>query len=143
MLDIFKPDSRFIKTLSENLREADREEVTCFGVEPYEALQTSCEASYYYRGAEVDTIPAAIWGVCGGIADLSGSVWLMTGPAIELIKLTFLRQARFEVFKMQSMYPTLICHVSRDYTKAIKLVKLLGFEAKPADDQILQFEMRS
>lgn len=142
MIEIVPTLPVHLRALARDLRVEDRAEVSCFGVSPMKALWISWRASTYCRAALTEDRVAAVWGVTGDYISNVGSVWMLTGSAIERIKITFLREARAEVAKLTAFYPTLLGQVSRDYTRAIRLVEALGFEIQPGNEQILQFELR-
>lgn len=142
MIEIASANPRFLRALARNLRPEDLKEIACFGVAPMRALWLSYKSSLYCQGASVDGQPAAVWGVSGDVISTVGSVWMLTGPAVERAKFTFLREARREVGKMLGFYPTLIGYVSRDYVQALRLVEALGFGIEQSEEQILQFQMR-
>ncbi len=68
-----------------------------------------------------------MWGVCGPMLSDTGQPWLLTSPAIERVKVSFLRIAREELAAMLAVRRRLENYVAADYGRAIRLLEALGF----------------
>lgn len=84
--------------------------------------------------ALVDGEIAAMWALGGEFLADTGAPWLMTAPAIERAKVSFLRIARAEVAAMLAVKPRLENFVIAAYPEANEMLRRLGFrldEAQP------------
>jgi len=84
--------------------------------------------------AIVDGTVAAIWGMTVGFVDgLSmlgdvGRPWLLTSPAVERVPFAVVREAMAAVRRMLVVKPRLENYVLASYEKAVRVVRLVGFE---------------
>lgn len=97
------------------------------GLSPNRAIWDSWRNSLFCHTCFVDDEPAAIFGLAGALLDDVGHPWLCTTPAIERIKLTFLRCARIEVEMMLEARPHLVNYVDQRYDRAQRFLRALGF----------------
>ena len=122
-----------VYALVENLREADRKEITDLGVKPKRAIYRAFRNSLWSRTAFVDDEIAAMWGLCvgmrPGVSALSPLAvpWLHTTPAAERIPLSFVKIGKQELLRMRANRRLLESFVAADYPKAIKFIRLIGF----------------
>lgn len=118
-----------VRELVDKLRPADRHEVERYGFPPNKAIWRSFKGSFMRRTAFIDGEIAAMWGVGGTLMGEIGQPWLLTGGAVEKISsLRFARIYQQEVLRMLKVFPVLVNYVDTDYTKAIRLLDIVGFE---------------
>lgn len=117
-----------VAELGQNLRVADLSEVESVGMTGQRALWRSYRAAYYTATAIVDGEVAAVWGVGGSPLSRIGRPWLLTSPAVEKVRLAFVREARYEVGKMLTMFPEMRGFVDSRYKGALRLLQTLGFD---------------
>ena len=117
--------------LAENLRAGDRAEIEAAGITPQRALWRSYRTSIIARTGFIDGEVAACWGCGGSPLGRAGQPWLLTGPACERAKVTFVRVARFETARMLRLFPELRGMVDARYSRAIRLLEALGFTVGP------------
>jgi hypothetical protein len=125
-----------VYALARNLRAKDRAELLLAGMEPRRAIRMCLRTSVYSKVAYVDGAIAAMWGLGGGLLSDTGVPWLLTTPAVELAKVSFLKVARAELAIMMAMRARLTNHVAADYVEALRFLTALGFtiEATPAKE---------
>lgn len=116
-----------IYALAANLRADDALEVTCLDLDPKAAIRHSYRNAVLRRTLVVNGMVAAMWGVCGDMVSDIGEPWLMTGPAVETVKLSFVKQAHRELADMLALRDTLIGHVAARYARAVRLLEWFGF----------------
>ena len=124
---IVDTEARHIGALAERLREGDLAEVRAAGITPQRALWRSWRASHFAKTGFVGNEVACIFGCGGSPAGPVGEPWLLTAPAIERAKLTFVREARIQVLLMMAVWPRLEGRVLASYTKAVRFLRALGF----------------
>lgn len=122
-----------VYALADNLRAEDVEELAATGISARRALWRGYRRSLWCRTAFVDGEVAAIWGLNGGALSNFGVPWLLTGPAIERVPFAFVKEARREVAQMARLCPHLENRVLASYAKAVKMLRMLGFEILPAE----------
>ena len=117
-----------VYALALHLRPGDRAEIAAIGKEPRRVLRQSFRSSLYApRCAMVDGEVAAMWGIGGDILSDIGAPWLMTGTVCDRVPVTFLRVAKAELAAMLAVKRRLENFVAADYSKAIRLLEVLGF----------------
>lgn len=116
-----------IYVLAAGLREQDRLEMTCLGLDPRTVLRASYRNSILRRSYFVDGELAAVSGLGGELMADIGAPWLMTTPVVERVPVTFVKIAREAVAEM-------LCHrirlenvVAASYAGACRLLEVLGF----------------
>lgn len=118
--------------LAANLRDGDRAEALALGFDPARAIRASYRDAILRRSYLVDGELAAMSGLCGALLSDIGQPYLMTTPAAERAKVSFLRLARAAVDEMMHHRMRLEGHVAASYTRAIRLLNALGFDlSKP------------
>lgn len=119
-----------IQELIKTLREDDRREIEDHGgFTCAKGLWRSYRRGFMNQTAMVDGEVAAIWGVGGELLSDIGQPWLLTSHAIEKVSpLRFAKTYAREVRRMLAMFPVLINYVAADYEKAIRLLRIAGFE---------------
>lgn len=128
MIEITQTLPSHIEELADNLREADAKEITCFGISIREALAESNRHAQMSKTALVNGVVAGIWGLNGIILGDVGQPWLLTSPICDQYPLQFVLLYRQEVRKMLEMYPRLENIVDNSYTRAVKVLELVGFK---------------
>ncbi len=116
-----------IRLLADDLRAADRAEVEAAGMDARKALWRSFRQATLARTAFVDGEIAAMWGVGGCPLGTLGRPWLLTAPPIEHAKVAFVREARYEVREMLTLFTELRGFVDARYQRAIRLLQIMGF----------------
>jgi len=127
-IEIVPSEPGHVPILVRNLREADRREMTCLGHLPRRAVWRTYKQAVMRRTAFVNGELAAMWGVCGGFADRTAVPWLLTTPAAEVPgPRVFVETATEELEKMLQAFGHLQNYVDASYTRAVRLLKVLGF----------------
>ncbi len=117
-----------VSVLKSNLREEDKREVMGLGVSIQQSLWYGYKNSVYRKTALIDSIPVAMWGLCGVLLGGKGLPWLLTSPDVtRLSPLKFARIYQEEVKKMLSMFPILENLVDAEYAAAVRLLDIVGF----------------
>lgn len=116
-----------IRLLADNLRVADRAEIEAAGMDGCKALWRSFRQATLARTAFVDGEIAAMYGVGGCPLGTLGRPWLLTAPAIEHAKVAFVREARYEVQEMLTIFSELRGFVDARYQRAVRLLQVTGF----------------
>lgn len=123
-----------VYALSDNLRDADRLEITGLDLDPRSVIRASFRNAIMRRTAFVDGEIAAMWGLGGVMLSDEGAPWLMTSSVVERVPVAFVRIARAQVAEMLSRRGHLANVVQASYTGACRLLDVLGFtldEAAP------------
>lgn len=123
--------------ISENLRQADRDEMQAVGVgDPADALVASVEASTLsFLIVDRSGLPIAVFGVAPHGAPGLGIVWLMGTGGVLSEGLSVARQTRRYVEEMQELYPVLWNFVDDRNEVSIRWLQWAGFkivDAHPA-----------
>ena len=136
--------------LAAMLRPDDLAEVTATGLSARSALWRSYRASHIRRTFIVDGTLAAVGGCSGSLLSPVGCPWMLTSPMVERVPLSFVKEARREMDRMLEVHPVLANFVAARYTRAIRLLELLGFRigdesegmrVGPGAELFLKFEM--
>jgi hypothetical protein len=131
---IVESQSWHVAELVEAMREDDKIELTDFGMTPKKALWRSYRRAFMRRTAFVDGEIAAMWGLGGGLLAGEAEAWLLTTAAVEKLPMAFAKEGRKAALQMIELRSSIFGHVAANYTKAIRLMKILGFtidEPKP------------
>lgn len=117
-----------VASLAASLREADARECERLGLRPADglaaALERSAESGALLVGGEV----AAMWGLApvdllAGVA----SPWVLTTPAVERARLTYVRGALERADRWAASWPVLYLWVDPSYVGAVRLLRLARF----------------
>ena len=119
--------ARHVGMMADDLRAADAAEAVAMGCTPREALWRSFRSARYAKVALVRGRVAAMWGLGGPAFASTGHLWIATTPAIEEIRVTFVRECRKEIAIMLAICPELRGVVDDQYRKAKRLLDALGF----------------
>jgi len=122
-----------VKELVANLRDADRLEIMGMHTSLEAAARYSVERSRYVAAAECDGRLVCIFGV-GSMGTLSdtGVPWLLGTNEMRHHRRAVLEKSREYVPAMLVLYPVLRNYVDARYTEAVRWLKWLGFDVKPA-----------
>lgn len=137
-----------IRLLSTRLRVEDQAEVEAAGMDARKALWRSFRQATLARTAFVDGEIAAMWGIGGCPLGTLGRPWLLTAPPIEHVKVAFIRESRYEVREMLTLFPELRGFVDARYQRAVRLLQVLGFSISepfpfgPYDVPFKQYSLR-
>ncbi len=126
-IEILPSVQKDIIDLRRNLREGDRREVLSFGPCLRRILWDSFNYTHNPKTIFVDGELAAVFGCGGTVIGNVGRPWLLTTPVSEKSPLLFVRTYRQQVIKMLDDYPVLENMVDASYSKAIKLLEMVGF----------------
>lgn len=113
-----------------------------WGVEPLQGLQAAFRASPLCWTILVDDQIAGMFGCAPQFLIGVGSPWLVTGPALEGVKLQFIRQSRRYLEEIFERFPVLTAHVYRGNKPLIGWLKWLGFAFEPVDENFIRGELR-
>lgn len=128
-IEIIPTTAAHIRDLVKVIRDEDRQEVESFGVSIEKGLWRSFKGGLGNRTAFIDGKIAAIWGVGGVYMGKNGKPWLLTSTEVDRISpLRFARIYQQEVYKMLDLFPRLENFVDSRYNKAIRLLKIIGFD---------------
>lgn len=116
-----------VYALAANLRPGDRDEVESLGLDVRVGIRQSFRHAIQRKTYLVDGEVAAMSGLCGILLSDVGEPYLMTGPAVERVPVAFIRHARAAVSDMLRQRKRLEGHVAASYTKACRLLQVLGF----------------
>lgn len=118
-----------INSLSSSLREPDRLEVLAGGLTPFEALTESYKASSIRLSLLFNDKVIGMFGIVPkSLLGQEATIWLLTAPEIEQMKLSFVKLSKMYVKLFLEQYPVLENWVDGRYIQAIKWLKLLGAE---------------
>lgn len=134
--DIKKPLITILPTVPPHLRELaavlrpeDEREILAFGITPEKALWRSYKASLWAKTVYIDGQIAAIYGIGGTLLGDPARPWLLTSEQVKKISpLKFARHYQAEVKEMLKIYSKLSSIVDADYSAAIRLLEIIGFE---------------
>lgn len=139
--------SQDIRDIAEKLRHEDLQEMLAMGY-PHRILWRSYKHSFMTKTAFIDGDIAAIWGVGGSPLGGEGKPWLVTTEVVNKVSpLAFARIYQDEVIRMINIFPRLANYVDASYTKAIRLLDIVGFslgEPEPMGkngEMFIKFEM--
>lgn len=127
MIEIIDATQKHIEELSNTIRDDDRREILKYGISVNEGLSNSLKKSVYAKSLIIDGRLMAVWGVCGRLLGSVGIPWLITSKycddasARKLVKIY-----KSQVFEELKLFNCLTNCVDKEYTKAIKLLKLSG-----------------
>lgn len=124
-----------LRRLAMTLRDADRAEIAAAGIVPRHLLASLWRRTVDPRVGIIDGEVAAAWGDAGDMLSDIGAAWFFTAPPIERMPLAFLREARREVDRMLKRRRILAADVHRDYCRAQRFFRLVGFRVAEPDDR--------
>lgn len=134
MIQLVDATPDLIIKLKDNLREADRREITNFGVSPAKGVWRSFKGGLMNTIALVDGEVAAGWGVSGVLLSGTAAPWLLTTPVcLKVSPLTFARIYKDQVQRFHEVFHRLENYVDSSYTQAIKMLRIAGFEVDPPE----------
>jgi len=122
-----------LRQLATMLRDEDVAEIAGTGNVPKRALWRGYRNSILCETAIIEGEPAAIWGLCiGGIVGVSplnplGRPWLLTSARVEAVPFAVVREAKHAVSRMLSVTPMLENYVLSSYTRAVRMLRMIGF----------------
>lgn len=149
-VEIVPATAEHIAWIAPRLRPADREEIAASTVlPPLSALAVSLAGSDQAFTALQDGEPVVVGGV-GTVSLLprTGMPWLLATPAIEEMRVEFLRGTREQVRRIGAGYALLRNHVDARNALSIRWLRWLGFTLHdpvpfgPAGLPFHPFEMR-
>ena len=114
-----------------------------WGVDPLMGIEAAFRASPLCWSVLLDGGIAAMFGCASGYMAGVGSPWLITAPALEAVKLRFIRQSRGYARLMLEEYPVLTANVYRGNKPLIGWMKWLGFEFEDVDEIFMKGVLRS
>jgi hypothetical protein len=117
------------------MNDEERMEAIAMGSEPHKLLWRCYRCALIRKTIFVDGNIAAMLGVAGVFMGLTGEVYLVTSAiAREVSPFVFMRIYQKELYAMLELFPTLESLTDLRYTKAIKTMKLSGFEANQSPE---------
>lgn len=127
MVEIVPCSHEHLSELANNLRTADRAEIESFGITVAEAVCSSYNACRKNKTILADGKVAACFGAAAA-GDGLAFPWLLTTAELEKINPSkFYRMYKKEVNEMLETYSRLENYVDARYTKAVRLLEILGF----------------
>ncbi|WP_439392326.1 hypothetical protein ACRQ5Q_22280 [Bradyrhizobium sp. PMVTL-01] len=127
IVDVRPSEVGDVYKLAANLRAEDAAEVEALGLDATIAIRRSYRDAILRRSYYVDGELAAMSGLCGALLADIGEPYLMTTPVAERAKVSFIRCARQAVGEMLLYRVRLEGHVAASYTRACRLLDVLGF----------------
>ena len=109
------------------LREDDRREIMVAGKRPARELWHAYRESLFANSVLVEGEVAAMFGVGGSPFHRVVSPWMLTAPEFERIPKFAVKVGREYVAFCRETYPYLLGLVDDNYTRAIKYLKVIGF----------------
>lgn len=122
-----------LRRLAATLRPADRTELLATGGKPRHVLFALWRHSLDPKVAIIDGEVAAAWGDAGDMLSPEGAPWLFTAPPIERVPMAFAHVAQCEIERMLGGRARLVTDTHRDYVRAQRFFRLLGFHVKHPD----------
>jgi len=121
-----EPDHGYIAS---NIRQADRDELNLWGVDPKDALKSGFESSLQPMTIVSDAMPCAMFGVTP-VPHIPGfgTVWLLGTDLLFSAKVPFLRQSNLWLGHCCRPFSSVGNWVDSRNTKHIKWLRWLGFE---------------
>ena len=132
-IDVVTTEIGHLQPFAARVRADDAAEAAAIGFDVRRALWRSWRNSVICHTCFVDGEPAAIFGLAGALLDDTGMPWLATTPAIERIKVSFVRYGRAEVALMLQIRPRLVNYVDARYDRAQRFLSALGFALHPPE----------
>ncbi len=147
-IEIVPTTAAHVRALSATMREMDRREVQTFGWSAEKSLWRSFKRSVQVKTCLIDGAVAAIWGVGGEYMGEVGAPWLLTNENVYKVSaLKFTRIYQIELKSMQQLFPTLSNYVLSDYSEAVRMLEIVGFELGEPEligkEMFRKFTMRS
>ena len=131
------------RLLAEALDEAGGEMIRKYwGIEPAEGLERSFEASSLCWTILVDGRVAGMFG-CSGGEDGTGYAWLTTAPAIEKVRLRFVRRSRQYIDRMLQRHGALVCYAHVENRPLLAWLQWSGFRVEEKDGVFLKCVLSS
>lgn len=128
MSHVVVPTERaYLKILAKTLRIDDARELDAAGMSPQKALWRSYKQAASTKTAFIDGEIGAIWGIGGCPLGKVGRPWLLTAPPVEHAKIAFIREGRYEVAEMLTVFNELRGFVDARYYRALRFLQVLGF----------------
>lgn len=116
-----------VYVLASHLRSGDAAEIEALGLDPRRAVRDGFRDGILRKSYFVDGELAAMSGLCGAMVSDDGEPYLLTTPVAERVPRAFVRHAHFAVEEMLSLRSRLSGEVAASYTKACRLLAVLGF----------------
>lgn len=121
-----------VRELSETMRDNDKKELSKLGLAPHKALFYSYKFSLMRKTALIDGKVAAMWGVYGVPTGITGQPYFLTSHLVETLPpIKFIKLYLNEVNQMKKLFPVLQNYVDADYTGAVRMLKIAGFNLEP------------
>lgn len=128
-VEIVQTTPAHIRELAMTLRPHDRREAEAYGFPTNKILWRSYKNSIMRNTAFIDDQVAAVWGVNGTPLGDVGEPFLATSEIVDRISpLRFCRIYQEEVLRMLGIFPKLVNYVDSQYTKAVRLLDIVGFK---------------
>ena len=113
------------------MRKEDRAEISALGYTPVEALRASLEDSTIAETAILGDSVVAMWGVVPQTRlGHKALVWMLGTELVPKHPRELLRGSKSFIDHVQRTYPLLECLVDTRYTKAVRWMCWLGFQAR-------------
>lgn len=131
-----------VYSLQTRLRDADVEELAAQGQDPTSALmQGLWRSKPECMTAVIDDLPVGMYGVCPGLCDRFGAVWLLGSEEMVQHSHWFLRTAKGELERLSRGYDLLYNQVHDQNEVHIKWLRWMGFEFTRHNPPFLEFSM--
>lgn len=114
--------------LCANMRDRDRDEAIAAGADPKKSMRAQFKSGILRQTYFVDGELVAMSGLCGTLLADTGFPYLVTARGIERVPVAFVKHAARAVDHMLMLRPRLEGYVLADYTGAVRLLEILGFQ---------------
>lgn len=129
MIEVVPSTLAHARELARSIRPADQKEAEALGMAPHRALFYAFRHSVLRRTALVDGSVAAMWGVGGTPLGILGMPYLITGTVCDKVHPVIFAKIYIKELKgMKSLFPVLENYVHSDYTGAVSMLRIAGFE---------------
>jgi hypothetical protein len=134
VLEFCKPTEQSIRFIADNMRDEDVKEVWASNrYTPFEALDSSVEASDFSTVVVIDGVPCSVFGLL--VSDIltgTGVPWLLSSSEILKHKSELLRQSPRIISEMLTISPKLNNYVHTENKVSIQWLQWLGFKVEAA-----------
>jgi hypothetical protein len=116
-----------IEDIIPRLRAHDRKTIERLGLDPVRLLRDTYMNGSPMFTADLDGVPACMWGLEKKTVLSPWMLWMLTTDAIDDYPIRFLRESRKIIQSLSSAYGTIEGLVDSDFDVSVKWLRWLGF----------------